>query len=51
MNIENTKMLNELAQSKFGNEYMYSSLWGAASALLTDEQAEIIKSVLKIGTK
>ena len=47
MNLELTKEINELAKAKFGNDFMYSSLWGAATALLTDEQAEIIKSVMK----
>lgn len=46
MNIENTQELQELATQKYG-EYSYSSLWGAATALLTDEQAELIKSIMK----
>jgi len=47
MNMENTKELFELAHAKYGSDLMYSGLWGCASALLTDEQAEIIKSVIK----
>jgi hypothetical protein len=47
MNLELTKEINELANAKYGSDFMYSSLWGCATALLTDEQAEIIKSVLK----
>lgn len=47
MNIENTKMLYQLAKEKFGDDLMYSALWGSATALLTDEQAETIKSVLE----
>jgi hypothetical protein len=46
MNIQTTKELFELANEKYGSDMMYSALWGCATALLTDEQAETIKAVI-----
>jgi hypothetical protein len=39
--------IKELANKKYGNELSYVGLWGCASALLTIEQLEIIKSVME----
>jgi len=39
--------ISELSNKKYGNELSYVGLWGCASALLTIEQLEIIKSVIK----
>jgi hypothetical protein len=41
------KEIKELADTKYGNQLSYVGLWGSASALLTIEQLEIIKSVMK----
>lgn len=47
MNTQNSEMLYQLAKEKYGDNLMHSALWGSATALLTDEQAEIIKSVME----
>jgi hypothetical protein len=39
--------LNELANKKYGKELSHVGLWGSASALLTNEQLKIIKSVMQ----
>jgi hypothetical protein len=41
------KEIKDLADSKYTSEFSASALWGSASALLTLEQLEIIKSVLE----
>jgi hypothetical protein len=37
--------IKELANKKYGKDNTYHVLWGSASALLTKEQLEIMKSV------
>jgi hypothetical protein len=41
------KEIKELADTRYGNQLAYVGLWGSASALLTVEQLEIIKSVME----
>jgi hypothetical protein len=41
------QQLSELSYKKYGNELSYVGLWGCASAILTVEQLEIIKSVME----
>jgi hypothetical protein len=41
------KEVKELAEKKYGNELSYVGLWGCASALLTEKQLQIIKSVME----
>lgn len=37
--------IKTLAEKKYSKEFSHAALWGSASALLTIEQLEIIKSV------
>ena len=39
--------ISELANIKYGKELAYVGLWGSASALLTNVQLKIIKSVME----
>jgi hypothetical protein len=39
--------IKELADKKYGNNLSYVGLWGSASALLTEKQLQIIKSVME----
>ena len=39
--------IKELANKRYTEEFSFSALWGSASALLTIEQLEIIKSVME----
>ena len=41
------KEIKELADKKYGNQLSYVGLWGSASALLTEKQLQIIKSVME----
>jgi hypothetical protein len=41
------KEIKELADEKYGKELSYVGLWGSASALLTERQLKIIKSVME----
>ena len=41
------KEIKELADTKYGNQLSYVGLWGSASALLTEKQLQIIKSVME----
>ena len=41
------KEVKELADKKYNNQLSYVALWGSASALLTEKQLQIIKSVIE----
>ena len=41
------KEIEELATKKYNNQLSYVALWGSASALLTEKQLQIIKSVME----
>ena len=41
------KEIKELADKKYNDQLSYVALWGSASALLTEKQLQIIKSVME----